>query len=147
MIMERLELLNLGFNLTTAGHGLNALVEANDRLKALLNPTRVSDVHDMHDDYPTLPAIVLPSETTPVQAYAFRTRLADCEVYTCMAVNPDGVTCGVFSPDDNTWTSYELAQSLAENAGYSAIGDDLSNLTYSTLFDRLDLKHMDTIEI
>lgn len=142
-----MELLNLGFNLTTAGHGLSALVEANDRLIALLNATRVSDVHDMHDDYPTLPAIVLPSETTPVQAYAFCTRLADCKVYTCVTVNPDGVACGVFSPDDNTWTPYDLAQSLAEDAGYSAIGDDLFTLTYITLFDRLDLKHMHTIEI
>ncbi len=145
--MERLELLNLGFNFTMTGHGLNALAQANDMTQALLNPTRVSDVHDMHDDYPTLPAIVLPSETTPVQAYAFRTRLADCEVYTCVTVNPDGVACGVFSPDDNTWTPYELAQSLTEDAGYSTIGDDLFDLTYSTLFDRLDLKHMDTIEI
>lgn len=58
--MERLELLNLGFNFTMTVHGLNALAQANDMTQALLNPTRVSDVHDMHDDYPTLPAIVLP---------------------------------------------------------------------------------------
>ena len=139
--MEQLELFTLGNNLVTAGHCLDALAKANDMMQALLNATRVSDVHDMHDDYPTLPAIVLPSETTPVQAYAFRTRLADCEVYTCVTVNPDDVACGVFSPDD-----YELAQSLTEDAGYGA-DNDLFDLTYSTLFDRLDLKHMDTIEI
>lgn len=144
--MEQLELFTLGNNLVTAGHCLDALAKANDMMQALLNATRVSDVHDMHDDYSTLPAIVLPSETTPVQAYAFRTRLADCEVYTCVTVNPDDVACGVFSPDDNTWTPYELAQSLTEDAGYGA-DNDLFDLTYSTLFDRLDLKHMDTIEI
>ena len=144
--MDQLELFTRGNNLVTAGHCLDALAKANDMMQALLNATRVSDVHDMHDDYPTLPAIVLPSETTPVQAYAFRTRLADCEVYTCVTVNPDDVACGVFSPDDNTWTPYELAQSLTEDAGYGA-DNDLFDLTYSTLFDRLDLKHMDTIEI
>ena len=56
--MEQLELFTLGNNLVTAGHCLDALAKANDMMQALLNATRVSDVHDMHDDYPTLPAIV-----------------------------------------------------------------------------------------
>lgn len=145
--MEYSELLSISDNLMTTSCCMKALAAAHNMTQDLMGEDRVSGIRDMSEDHSTVPDIALPSKREPITAYAFQTSLADCTVCTCMISNSDGVTCGIFVPDTGIWMPYQWPQPVDEDTDPEEIGGSLFDLTYETLFDQLDLKHMHTIEL